>query len=272
MAWLSPVAINKQRIPILLAGTISRRGSTAPANCLRWAGLLRPPVAGRERWAARGLPPSWAVFCWQRAAARLARCARRQLSCSLPPAHSWPGRTPVLFVQAVPAVLAEYTQRIINPTRRVLHTLLPFLPKARTYARSIKVRCRCRRALRRLQLCLVSSPASCVLCHHQPATARCMPVAAGVDCGRLLLPCCLAAAPAAATGGCCCCLAAAAPACHLHVQICHRWWGKLLRSVRATDLAAAGAAGDTSLRVCLAKLPVPDDLLLPQIATYTVAG
>lgn len=46
----------------------------------------------------------------------------------------------------------------------------------------------------------------------------------------------------------------------------------LLKSVRATDLAAAEAAGDTSLRACLAKLPLSDAKLLPQVAVYLVAG
>lgn len=55
-------------------------------------------------------------------------------------------------------------------------------------------------------------------------------------------------------------------------QVCHRWWNVLLKSVRATDLAAAEAAGDTSLRTCLAKLPLSDDQLVPQIAVYLVAG
>lgn len=56
------------------------------------------------------------------------------------------------------------------------------------------------------------------------------------------------------------------------MQACHRWWDQLLLHIRATDLEAAEAAGDTSLRTCLAKLPVPDELLLPQIALYVIAG
>ncbi|PRW59761.1 cytochrome P450 [Chlorella sorokiniana] len=90
------------------------------------------------------------------------------------------------------ALLAEFTLRGVNPKRRLLHALLPFLPEARTYARSVKA--------------------------------------------------------------------------------CHRWWEELLRHIRATNLEAAEAAGDTSLRTCLAKLPVADDLLLPQIALYVIAG
>ena len=66
--------------------------------------------------------------------------------------------------------------------------------------------------------------------------------------------------------------APACPSLHPLPQACHRWWNVLLKSVRATDLAAADAAKDTSLRVCLAKLPLSDDLLLPQIAVYLVAG
>ncbi len=50
------------------------------------------------------------------------------------------------------------------------------------------------------------------------------------------------------------------------LQVCHKWWDVLLKSVRAIDLAAADAAGDTSLRACLAKLPLSDDELTPQIA------
>lgn len=56
------------------------------------------------------------------------------------------------------------------------------------------------------------------------------------------------------------------------MQTCHNWWGILLGSVRALDLQAADAAGDTSLRACLARLPLTDELLLPQIAVYLVAG
>lgn len=46
----------------------------------------------------------------------------------------------------------------------------------------------------------------------------------------------------------------------------------LLKSVRATDLEAAEAEGDTSLRTCLAKLPLADEELEPQIAAYLIAG
>lgn len=56
------------------------------------------------------------------------------------------------------------------------------------------------------------------------------------------------------------------------LQVCHKWWDVLLKSVRAIDLAAADAAGDTSLRACLAKLPLSDRQLLPQLAMYLIAG
>lgn len=56
------------------------------------------------------------------------------------------------------------------------------------------------------------------------------------------------------------------------VATCHKWWGILLGSVRALDLKAADAAGDTSLRACLARLPLINELLIPQIAVYLVAG
>jgi hypothetical protein len=46
----------------------------------------------------------------------------------------------------------------------------------------------------------------------------------------------------------------------------------LVKSVRATDLKAADAARDTSLRVCLAKLPLDDERLTPQVAVYLIAG
>lgn len=36
----------------------------------------------------------------------------------------------------------------------------------------------------------------------------------------------------------------------------HALWAQLAAEVRATDLAAADAAGDTSLRACLARLRV----------------
>lgn len=55
-------------------------------------------------------------------------------------------------------------------------------------------------------------------------------------------------------------------------QACHRWWKVLLTSVRATDLEAAEVAHDTSLRACFARLPLSDDLLLPQLAVYLIAG
>ena len=56
------------------------------------------------------------------------------------------------------------------------------------------------------------------------------------------------------------------------MQVCHRWWDTLLKNVRATDLAAADAAGDTSLRTCLAKLQLSDEQLVPQIAVFLIAG
>lgn len=52
----------------------------------------------------------------------------------------------------------------------------------------------------------------------------------------------------------------------------HRWWRVLLASVRETDVAAADAAGDTSLRACFARLPLDDELLIPQLAVYLIAG
>lgn len=55
-------------------------------------------------------------------------------------------------------------------------------------------------------------------------------------------------------------------------QLCWKWWRVLLKSVRATDLVAAEAAGDNSLRTCLARLPMDDDLLLPQLGAYLIAG
>ncbi|PSC71095.1 cytochrome P450 [Micractinium conductrix] len=56
------------------------------------------------------------------------------------------------------------------------------------------------------------------------------------------------------------------------VKTCHKWWDTLLASVRSLDLAAADAGGDTSLRACLARAPIKDDLLRPQLAAYLVAG
>lgn len=41
-----------------------------------------------------------------------------------------------------------------------------------------------------------------------------------------------------------------------NLRTAHALWAQLAAEVRATDLAAAEAAGDTSLRVCLAKLKV----------------
>lgn len=55
-------------------------------------------------------------------------------------------------------------------------------------------------------------------------------------------------------------------------QACHKWWRILLASVRQTDLAAAAAEGDTSLRVCLAQLPFTDEQLMPNVAAYLIAG
>lgn len=45
-----------------------------------------------------------------------------------------------------------------------------------------------------------------------------------------------------------------------------------MASVRATDLAAAEAAGDTGLRVCLARLPANDEVLRANVAVYLVGG
>jgi len=45
-----------------------------------------------------------------------------------------------------------------------------------------------------------------------------------------------------------------------------------MANVRATDLAAADAAGDTSLRTCLARLPVSEGILRANVAVYLVAG
>lgn len=42
--------------------------------------------------------------------------------------------------------------------------------------------------------------------------------------------------------------------------------------MRQTDLAAAAAEGDTSLRVCLAQLPFTDEQLMPNVAAYLIAG
>ena len=58
----------------------------------------------------------------------------------------------------------------------------------------------------------------------------------------------------------------------LPLQASHKWWAVLVKSVRATDLKAADAARDTSLRVCLAKLPLDDERLTPQVAAYLIAG
>lgn len=62
------------------------------------------------------------------------------------------------------------------------------------------------------------------------------------------------------------------PGLPFHAQVAHRWWRVLLANVRATDLAAADAAGDTSLRACFARLPLSDELLIPQLAVYLIAG
>ncbi|GAB4817703.1 hypothetical protein N2152v2_004749 [Parachlorella kessleri] len=59
----------------------------------------------------------------------------------------------------------------------------------------------------------------------------------------------------------------------------HHLWAELARETRAIDLAEAEARGDTSLRVCLAKMRDPatgqllsEDELAPNIATFLVAG
>lgn len=39
----------------------------------------------------------------------------------------------------------------------------------------------------------------------------------------------------------------------------HQLWGEMAREVRSTDVAAAESRGDTSLRVCMAKLRVSKD-------------
>ncbi len=41
-----------------------------------------------------------------------------------------------------------------------------------------------------------------------------------------------------------------------NLSAAHALWAQLAEEVRATNLEAAEAAGDTSLRVCLAKLQV----------------
>lgn len=56
------------------------------------------------------------------------------------------------------------------------------------------------------------------------------------------------------------------------LQACHKWWKVLAHSVRQVDVAAADAAGDTSLRVCLAKMPLTDDQLIPNVAAFLIAG
>ncbi|KAL4458668.1 hypothetical protein ABPG75_013533 [Micractinium tetrahymenae] len=57
-----------------------------------------------------------------------------------------------------------------------------------------------------------------------------------------------------------------------YVKVCWKWWDILMASVRATDLAAAEAAGDTSLRVCLARMAADDEVLRANVAVYLVAG
>ncbi|KAL4422507.1 hypothetical protein ABPG75_008704 [Micractinium tetrahymenae] len=59
----------------------------------------------------------------------------------------------------------------------------------------------------------------------------------------------------------------------------HALWAQLAAEVQATDLAAAEAAGDTSLRVGLARLkdpatgqPLSEEQLAPHIAAFLVAG
>ncbi|KAL4429336.1 hypothetical protein ABPG77_005110 [Micractinium sp. CCAP 211/92] len=56
------------------------------------------------------------------------------------------------------------------------------------------------------------------------------------------------------------------------VKVCWKWWDILMASVRATDLAAADAAGDTGLRACLARLSDDDDVLRANVAVYLVGG
>lgn len=150
-------------------------------------------------------------------------------------------------------MLSEFTLRAVNPKRHLVHALLPFLPEARTYARSVKVReFRALWALRALSYCtralhaggLLLCGATIVRQHILTSGTRCLLT----------------------------CIPSEPPNCNPCMQACHRWWDQLLLHIRATDLKAAEAAGDTSLRTCLAKLPVPDELLLPQIALYVIAG
>lgn len=155
------------------------------------------------------------------------------------------------LLEAVPGLLTEFTLRSTNPIRTLTHrTLLRWLPEARAYRQRVQVRgCGAGRAvLRRL---LVGDQGSRLA--DPGASAR--PASPRWPC--LLLPQTPAPLPRPPTS---------------RTQIVHRWWRVLLASVRATDVAAADAAGDTGLRACFARLPLSDELLIPQLAVYLIAG
>ena len=90
----------------------------APLSCARLPPLPALLAAGLLPWPALG--------CQQLAASHLLTAQPLQTA---PP------------LQAVPLVLAEFTERAVNTKRRLLHTLLPFLPAASAYTRGLKVRC-----------------------------------------------------------------------------------------------------------------------------------
>lgn len=97
------------------------------------------------------------------------------------------------FPQAVSLVLAEFTERAVNMKRRLLHTLLPFLPAARAYTRSLKVGCPlvcCTQSRRRstLQQEFHSDPHTAVSPLHNPPLPSRRATAGGSACCATCVP------------------------------------------------------------------------------------
>ena len=156
--------------------------------------------------------------------------------------------------QAVPPLLEEFTLRSTNPLRKLVMTLAPWMPEARAYNAHVRtVHGGWGGVVGSVRVCGGGS----WWARHPKLQQACLPLI-GRRCWPPHLP--------------------SHPPTHplTHPPAC---WRTLVRKVREVDVAAAEAAGDNSLRVCLARLTDPhtgalasDAFLMPHCGVYLTAG
>ena len=150
--------------------------------------------------------------------------------------------------------MEEFTLRSTNPLRKLVMTLAPWMPEARAYNAHVRtVHGGWGGVVGSVRVCGGGS----WWARHPKLQQACLPLI-GRRCWPPHLP--------------------SHPPTHplTHPPAC---WRTLVRKVREVDVAAAEAAGDNSLRVCLARLTDPhtgalasDAFLMPHCGVYLTAG